>query len=151
MSILLSKLSEDEKGTLAHLTTTAEIRPDSSMNCYSPLSAPINFGASYHFILSAVIDHLRLKAIVGNAPLTICTIDSTHIPVHGIYRQTLRLQDASRADYRLAAILYTADIMGYNVILRMFWLTRQNPDIHWDQNHWYWRTRMGAEDGLVCL
>ncbi len=105
----------------------------------------------YNFISSAVVNCLSLKAVAGKASPTICTIDGTHLPVHGVYRQTLRLRDASGADCRLAATLYTADITGYDVILGMPWLTCQNPDIHSDQNHSYWRTHIGAEDNLFRL
>ncbi len=100
------------------------------MNRYSPLSALIDSVATFNFILSVVVDHLRLKAVAGKAPPTICTIDGTHLSVHGVYRQTLCLRDASRADRRLAATLYVTDITGYDVILGMPWLTCQNPDIY---------------------
>ncbi len=49
----------------------------------------------------------------------ICTIDETRIQVHSVYRQTLRLRDASGADQRLVANLIATDITGYDIILGM--------------------------------
>jgi hypothetical protein len=62
-------------------------------------------------------------------------MDRTHLSIHGLYQQTLFLEDTSKADLRLVATLYAVNITGDNVILGMPWLTHKNPDLHWDQNH----------------
>jgi hypothetical protein len=61
------------------------------MNCYSPVNALIDSGATYNFISQTVVDRLRLKAVLGKAPPSICPIDGTCLPVHGIYQLMLRL------------------------------------------------------------
>ncbi len=44
-----------------------------------------------------------------------------------------------------------ADTRGYDMILGMAWLQKQNPDINWDSGVWYWCTRTNAEDGQFRL
>ncbi len=121
------------------------------MNCYSPVNALIDSRATYNFISHAVIELMRLKACKGNAPTTICTNAGTYIPMHGVYRQMLQLRNASGADWRLVANLRAADITGYDIILGIPWLTRQNPDVDEDQNHRFWGTPRHSEDGLLRL
>jgi hypothetical protein len=59
------------------------------------------------------------------------------IRVHAVYRQMLRIRNTFRADKTLAANLIATDMCGYDIIFGMPWLTRQNPDVHWDQNSWF--------------
>ncbi len=61
------------------------------MNRYTNVNALIDSGATYNFMLQATVERLCLKAVAGKSPPAICTIDGIPLPVHGVYRHTLRL------------------------------------------------------------
>jgi hypothetical protein len=61
------------------------------------------------------------------------------------------MRDSAGVKRSHAVNLVVADIRGYDMILGMTWLQKQNPDINWDSGVWHWRTRTDAEDGPIRL
>ncbi len=61
------------------------------------------------------------------------------------------MRDSTGVKRSHAVNFVAADICGYDVILGMAWLQKQNSDINWDSGVWHWRTRTEVEEGPIRL
>jgi hypothetical protein len=84
-------------------------------------------------------------------PPLVDAVNGESLCTTAVVREMVRMCDSARVKRSHAVIFVIADIRGYNVILGMAWLQKQNPDINWDSEVWHWRTLTKAEDGPIRL
>jgi hypothetical protein len=135
-----------------------DLRKGSGGKGYYPYSALVDLGATYNFISQAVADRLSLEAVRAGRrkkqkklPLPIITVNGETLRATAVVRQMVRMRDSAGTKQSHAINFVVADIAHYDLILRMAWLQKQNPDIHWDTGVWHRRTRTNTEDGPIRL
>jgi hypothetical protein len=126
---------------------------------YHHFAALVDSGATYNFISQAVADRLGLQlALSGRRrrravrqPPLVAAVNGESLRTTAVVREMVRMRDSAGVKRSHAVNFVVADIRGYDVILGMAWLKKQNPDINWDSGVWHWRTRTEAEDRPICL
>jgi predicted aspartyl protease len=99
--------------------------------------ALIDSGATYNFISQAIANRLGLEPARSGRrkrntkkPPLIATVNGAPLCTTSIVRKVVRMRDSAGTKRSHAINFVVADIAGYNMILGMAWLQKQNPAIH---------------------
>jgi len=105
---------------------------------YSPFHVLIDSGAEENFVSQRTVVQFGFSALKG--PRAAHTVDGQPIRVYGTHHFIVHARDMRGESASSMQRFLATDISGYDMILGIPWLTAVNPDIHWKEGRWFYRT-----------
>jgi hypothetical protein len=136
-----------------------DLRMGSEYERYRHFTVLVDLGATYNFISQAVADRLglqpardgrRWKRTLRQPPPT-ASVNGKLLCATAHVQEMVHMRDSAGVKCLHAVNFVVANICGYDMILGMAWLQKQNPDINCYSGVWHWLTRTDAEGGPIRL
>ena len=102
---------------------------------WKPLEVLVDSGTTMNFITQIAAKELDLPTTEDRA-LSVTTLDGHTLLTYGIHQSQLRVKDTNKKQRMCIKELVTADMAGYDMILRMSWLDEHEPDVLWKSKTW---------------
>jgi hypothetical protein len=111
-----------------HLKVPVELRKGLSGKGFYPYLAPVDSGATYHFMFQSILDKLGLEAVKAGrskvkkkAPSPITMVNNGPLHSTRVVRQMVQISESAVTKQSHAINFVVADIANYDMILSMAW------------------------------